>query len=95
MIESILDMSLETLVVQSIAWATIGIMFAHFFPPFQWLKHWLFKRWRNEEYYWVISCPKCVTFWSSLFFTWNVLFAFIASLVAYFLDEMIRSFEEE
>lgn len=93
--EALYYLSLEQLVVNSIVYAVVAIMWAHMFPPFQWFKNWAFKKFKNYEGYWIINCPKCVAFWTTLFTTWSPMLAFTASLTAYFLDYFIQKVEEE
>jgi hypothetical protein len=38
----------------------------------------------------IITCPKCLAFWGTLIYTWNLVDAILASMLALFISWMLK-----
>jgi hypothetical protein len=60
--------------------------FAVNFEPFKWILKPIKQYGIYVYLYKLVSCPKCSTFWITLFYTQNIILAIAASFIADFWD---------
>lgn len=72
------------LVLQLIGVGVIGNMIAHWFGPIQAIKDWLSIR--ELRFGWVVSCSKCMSFWTGVFVFQDIYLAAISGLLGWSIN---------
>ena len=85
-------------ILDMIAFASLGFMFAKWFVPIQIVKDTFFEHWKkafNKEFpfKYVFYCSKCTTFWGTLIYTHDIKIAAISAVLAYAIHFSINKME--
>lgn len=77
--------------IELVGFAILVVMFASWFGPIQALKEHL--KLEEIRFAWILSCPKCLGFWSALIYFQDIFTAGVVSLLAYFISHLIDQIE--
>ena len=73
--------------IQLVGFAILVVMFASWMDPVQVIKDWIGIR--EVRFGWIVSCSKCLGFWSGLIYFQDPFKAAIVSLLAYLITYVI------
>ena len=75
-----------------------SIFFTHFYTPIQPIKNRLLDKlpdtWLGNSCHTIFTCPKCLSFIISIIIFWDLIAAFLCSIVAYFINHLIDRVEQ-
>jgi hypothetical protein len=75
--------------MEILGYAVLGLMLASWFQPLQWFKDDILKLHSIPYIGYAFYCVKCVTFWTTLIITHDLLFAFATSYIAFCLSHIV------
>lgn len=100
MMESILQVNNWDLIISG---ALLANFFTWYFKPLDGVREYIVDKWVGffvkREWFWavpgikILTCPKCLAFWSILVYTFNLTDAIVASILALAIKKFIKYVE--
>ena len=82
----------------------ISVFLTGYYRPIDFIREWITEKWisffvrkqmyKTAEVAIVFNCAKCMAFTATLIYTWNLIYAIIASIFALLINKLIKDVSE-